>query len=68
MTNTDVRAEKVGECKEGGGVGGPFCWMLWSVECGAWSVEHGGKIWSGGKNLSVSFTRELWHMRGMKLH
>ena len=36
LTNGDVTAEKVGECKD---LGGPL-WMLWSVE---------GKMWRGKK-------------------
>ena len=43
------------------------------AEAAGWSaldaLEHGrGKIWRGAKNLSVSFTHELLHTWGMKLH
>ena len=42
------------------------------VEGAGWSaldaVEHGGENMEEAKNLSVSFTRELLHSRGMKLH
>ena len=58
LTNADVRAEKVGECKDGG-----EGWVVRSGCCGA----RRGK-YEEPKNLSVSFTRELLHTRGMKLH
>ena len=42
------------------------------VERGGWSaldaVEHGGENMQEPKKLSVSFTHELLHTRGMKLH
>ena len=42
------------------------------VEGAGWSaldaVEHGGENMQEPKKLSVSFTHELLHMRGMKLH